>query len=213
MNIPQINNHVQQALQRLLQQYKGLPKFEGLLTALINQIQDLENGLYPIDQYRQLQFAYGQQLDKLGEIIGRPRNGLADNEYFIFLIGEIAKNNSDTTAPTLLYIVQTLFQSDEVYIFSPESNGGGDQGFEPPATVGFGVSDPGTDDSLDTVIEQIIVASLGAGIGLAFLSKFNTQHAFSMAGPQPWVAGFSDLNNPLPTDGQFADLIFNNSSQ
>lgn len=213
MNVPQINNHVQQGLDRLLQQYKGQPNIEGLLTALINQIQDLENALYPLDKYRQLAFAYGAQLDQLGKIIGRPRNGLPDNEYFIFLIGEIAKNNSDTTAPTLLYIVQTLFQSPKVYIFSPESNGGGDGGFEPPATVGFGVSDPGTEASLDTVIEQIIIASLGAGIGLAFLSKFNTEHAFAFAGPQPWVAGFSDLNNPLPTDGLFADLIFNNLSQ
>ena len=208
MIVNQITNHVQAALDRMIQQYKGRPLFEGLITAFVTQIQDLENAIYPIDQYRQLLFAYGQQLDNLGEIIGLKRNGLNDSEYLILLLGTIAENNSDTTAPVLLYIVKTVFQATNVFIKDPNSISNKNESF--PAQIAFGVGDPLTGPALYTVVEQIIQNSVAAGIAITYLSKFNATNAFAMAGPQPWVKGFSSLAAPT-VGGQFASLIYNNS--
>lgn len=215
MIVTQINDHVVQALNRLLQQYKGLPGIAGLLTALITQIQDLENAIYPIDQYRQLAFAYGTQLDNLGQVIGLPRNGLPDNEYFVLLLGTIAENNSDTTAATMLNIVQTVFQASNVFIKTPNSPGGGPliRHRIAPAQVSFGIGDPQSPASLDGVIEQIIQNSIAAGVSIVYLSSFANAGAFSTAGPQAWCRGCSDLNNPQPTDGVIGSLIYNNPVQ
>jgi|WetSurMetagenome_2_1015567.scaffolds.fasta_scaffold179602_2 hypothetical protein len=204
MIVNQITNHVQIALDRLIQQYKGRPNLEGLLTAFVTQIQDLENAIYPIDQYRQLMFAYGQQLDNLGEIIGLKRNGLADNEYLVLLLGTIAENNSDTTAPVLLYIVKTVFQATNVFIKDPNSITNKNESLS--AQVAFGVGSPQTGSSLYILAEQIIKNSVAAGVAITYLSKFNATNAFAMAGPQPWVQGFSSLAAPT-IGGQFASLI------
>jgi hypothetical protein len=208
----QINNHVQQALNRLLQQYQGLPNITGLLTALVTQIQDIENGLYPVDQYRQLAYAFGIQLDNLGTIIGIPRNGLPDSEYFVLLLGEIAQNNSDTTAPTMLNIVQTLFQASNVFIKQPQSSGSHPLDPVKPAWVAFGVGGATTPSTLYGVVEQIIENSIGAAISLVYIATYDANYGFAFAGDNGG-GGFSDLNNPLPTDGLWASLIFNNPVQ
>jgi hypothetical protein len=212
MIVTQITNHVQQALNRLLQQYQGRPNITGLLTALITQCQLLENAIYPIDQYRQLAYAYGEQLDNIGTVIGLERNGLPDNEYFVLLLGTIAENNSDTTAPTMLNIVQTIFQSSNVFIKTPNSGGSGPFGMTMNANVAFGVGSPVTPATLNVQLEQIVLASLAAGVALFYISRFNSAGAFSTAGPQSWCRGCSDLLNPQPTDGVIGSLIFSTTT-
>lgn len=209
MIVTQITDHVQAALDRFIQQYKGRPLLSGLMTAFVEQIQDLENAAYPLDQYRQLLSAYGQQLDNLGEIIGLKRNGLGDAEYLVLLLGTIAENNSDTTAPVLLYIVKTVFQAQNVFIKDPNSIPDKNESF--PAQIAFGVGDPATGSDLYNVVEQIIQNSVAAGVAITYLSKFSATKAFAMAGPQPWVAGFGDLNDPT-VGGGFATLVYNNSN-
>lgn len=214
MIVTKITTHVQDALNRLLQQYQGRPNITALLTALVTQIQDLENAMYPIDQYRQLYSAYGQQLDNLGEVIGLERNGLTDNEYFVLFLGTIAENNSDTTAPTMLNIIKTIFQSSDIFIKTPNSAGVGPFGLEPGATIAFGVGSQLTPASLNLQLEQIVLASIAAGVSLYYLTRFKsgTATAFSTAGPQPWCGGCSDLNNPQPTDAVIGSLIYSTTT-
>jgi hypothetical protein len=220
MIVTQITNHVQQGLNQLLEQYKYRPQYVSFLTAFLQHVQKLENALYPLDQYRQLLFAYGQQLDGLGEIIGQPRNGLPDNEYLVLLLGTIAENNSDTTAPAMLNVVQTLFQATNVFIKTPNSAGGG---AEKPLWESFGVGSPQFPTALYPLIEQLIQNAVGACISVAYISNYNASGAFAMAGPQawtkrfgppstptidnPWPFGFGDLNNPY-VGGGFASLVF-----
>lgn len=211
MIVDKITTHVQDALDQLLEQYKSRPLLAGLITAFVQQIQDLEDAIYPLDQYRQLLSSYGQQLDNLGQVIGLERNGLPDNEYLIFLIGTIAENNSDTTAPVLLYIIQTLFEATSVFKKDPNTPG------QPtaPAQISFSVGSPQIDPSLYPEIEQIIENSIAAGVAIAYLSSFNAGGAFAFAGPQAWVKGFGAYSYaPDPTvGGPFGKLIFNNKSQ
>lgn len=209
----QITTHVKDALNRLLQQYKGLTYFEGLISAVVTQIQNLEDGIFPIDSGRQLfngttYPAVGAQLDGIGELVGLKRNGLTDQEYLILILGTIAENNSDTTSDTILGIVQAIFQATNVFIETPNSPGQPGKS----ATISLGFGDPQLPSSLYTVVEQILANSLGAAINIVYLSKFSATKAFAMAGPQAWVAGFGDLNDPT-VGGAFGSLIYSNNSQ
>ena len=218
----QITTHVQDGLNRLLEQYKYKPQMVAFFTAFLQHVQKLENALYPLDQYRQLMFAYGAQLDNIGTIIGQSRNGLNDVEYLVLLLGTIAENNSDTTAPAMLNIVQTLFQAATVFIKTPNSC---PSGGEVPLWESFGVGSPQFPVSLYPLIEQLIENAVGACINVAYISSFQATGAFAMAGPQawtknygpmstptmdnPWPFGFGDLNNPY-VGGPFASLVFRN---
>jgi Protein of unknown function (DUF2612) len=224
MEVTKITNHVQQALDRLLQQYKDRPNITGLITAVVQHVQQLENAIFPLDQYRQLLYAYGQQLDNLGEIIGLKRNGLTDAEYLVLLIGTIAENNSDSTAPTLLNVVQLVFQSNQIFYKDPNSVPDRCR----PAFVCFGVGNPVYPSAVLGQVEQIIAAAVAGGVAIAYISSFNAAGCFAMSGLQawtrnvnppttptqqnPWPFGFGDLNNPY-VGGGFATLLFSNSKQ
>lgn len=214
MLVTEITTHVQDALGRLLQQYQGKPGIAALLSAIVEQIQQLENGMFPIDQGRQIfnGSAVGAQLDGLGQLIGLSRNGLTDAQYLVLLLGTIAEDNSDTTAETLLNIVQTVFEATNVFIKDSNSPGSYPLSLDSPATVAFGVGSPQIDPSLYPIVERIIQNSVGAGIAVYYLSSFDAANAFAMAGPQPWVKGFADLNVP-GSGGKFASLVFNNPTQ
>lgn len=217
MIVTQITTHLKDALARLLAQYQGKPLISGLITAMVQQVQDLENGIYPIDQGRQLAFAVGEQLDNIGTIIGLPRNGADDPTYLVLLLGTIAENNSDGTSAAMLNIVKTVFEASTVFIKTPNSAGLG-----APAQVAFGVGNPQISNKFYNLVQQIVVASVGAAIRVNYLSSFVATGAFAMAGPQAWTApgppgftpspsqpwpfGFADLNNPN-VGGAFATLI------
>ena len=221
MIVSQITTHIQDALNRQLEQYKYRPNIVSLITVFAQHIQKLEDAFYPLDQYRQLAYAYGQSLDNIGEIVGQKRNGLNDVEYLILLLGTIAGNNSDTTAAAMLTIVQILFESTNVFFKSPNSA----VGAEVPLWVSFGVGNPQFPTSLYPLIEQLITSALGACTKIAYLSSYNATGAFAMAGLQgwtnthaptftpdsghPWPFGFGDLNNPY-VGGPFASLVFKN---
>lgn len=192
----EITNHTQQALNRLMEQYRDLPRMTGVITALVDQIQDLEDAVFSLDQGRQLMFAVGQQLDNIGIIIGLQRNGLSDMEYLIFLLGTIAENYSDTTIETILGIVQSLFGSSTVTL---------QELF--PAAVGIGVGSPTVDPSLYPVIFNIVQNSLGAGIALGFVDIYDAGDQFCFEGGTG--KGFDDFNTP-GIGGKFASIVYNN---
>lgn len=207
MLAPQITDHVQAALNRLLQQYKGKPRMEGQLSAFVQQIQDLEDGLYPMGAGRELINSYGQQLDNIGEIIGLKRNGLAYDEYLVLLQGTIAENNSDTTITTLITIIALVFRPQTIFMKTPNSPGLA-RG-TPPPFVAFSVGGQITPVELDPIMEVILQASIAAGVPLSYLSSMPVPKAFAMEGPQPFVGGFGDLGDPS-VGGGYASLIFHN---
>lgn len=196
-----ITTHVTDSLNRLLEQYRGRVNITGLITAVSQHVQKIEDALYPVDQYRQLLSSYGQQLDNLGEIIGLKRNGLPDNQYLVLLLGTIAENNSDTTPTEMLNIVKTVFQATSVFIKDPNST----KGTSIPAQVAFAVGSPTFPASLYPVIEQIILLSVGAAISVSYLVTFNAQGCFAFSGNQSWTKpklttpGFTPSSgNPWP---------------
>lgn len=221
----EITDHVNQALNRLPEQYR-LTLVQGLIRAFVQQVQQLEDAIFSLNAGRQLfdGNAQGAQLDGIGELVDVKRNGLEDPEYLVVILGTIAENFSDTTASVMLNIVQTVFEATSVFIKDPNST----TGISKPAQVAFGVGDPQFPTSLYPIIEQIIQSSVGAGVRVSYLSSFRATGACATAGPQawtrqlppgftptamnPWPFGAGDLNNPY-VGGLPASLVFKDPRQ
>lgn len=192
----QITTHVQDALNRLLQQYKGQPQLADFITSLVTQIQNLEDAIFSLDAGRQVFNAIGEQLDNLGTLVDFPRNALPDDQYLLFILGKIGENFSDTTADKVSQVYAVLLNSGLVQ----------EQDLYPGA-AGFSAASTGVQSSLIPIIFQFIQGSLGAGIRLDFLSIFDPGNAFAFdGGPAQGAAGFGDLNDPT-IGGMFASLL------
>lgn len=90
-----VANHAAKALARLLSQYRGRPRFEGLVSAIGAEIQAIEDATGTMTNSL-LAFlnAEGAQLDRIGTIVAQPRNGLDDSAYRARIAVRIAVNFS-----------------------------------------------------------------------------------------------------------------------
>lgn len=209
MIVSLIDTHVEDALDRLLQQYRGKPRYTALLRSITQGLQNVENATFRIDADRRLSNATGVQLDALGEIIGLSRNGADDRTYFFRLLAQVAQNYSDGTGPALINIVTTLFQAQACFLKDPNSTG---QTLGPPhAAMAFGVGSGAIPSESWGSAVQALVSAVSAGIGVFYISSFSASGTFAMAGPQGWVRGFGDATNSQAGGGGFAALRYNNA--
>lgn len=74
-------SHTTQALALLVDQFKGRPVIEGILASWTNRVQALENALVAVATARLLAGAVDAQLDSLGDLVGEPRKGRANDIY------------------------------------------------------------------------------------------------------------------------------------
>jgi hypothetical protein len=227
MLIQQINNHVDQALARLMQQYLSVPTnystflqysdetlqlsgLQALIAVLVDQLQNLEDVVFDVNNLRQLWNgtsypATGAQLDGIGQIVGAKRNGLGDVEYLVIILGTIAQNFSDDTIPTLVNIANILFAASLILV-TPMF----------PAEVNFQVSsDLGLPAILYNTVANILQNSVGGGIGVGFITIFDTENGFTMGDDFGNVTvgtggGFGDDLDPS-VGGMFAYDVFTNS--
>lgn len=102
--IARITNHVTQAAGLLLQQLRGKPKIEAFLKAFVAQVQELETAFWSLLLDRTLAAAVGAQLDVLGRVVNREREGLGDDDYRAVLAAWIAANRAGGTADDVLRV-------------------------------------------------------------------------------------------------------------
>jgi hypothetical protein len=194
----------------------------ALITAIAQHVQKIENAFYPLDQYRQLAFSYGQQLDNIGQVIGQSRNGLTDAQYSVLLYGKIAENFSDSTSIAILNIIAKVFQASSVFLKTPDSL----TGIATQAQVAFGVGNPQLPDTLFNLAINIVQNSLGASINITYISEYDTDGCFACAGnqqwtqptgptftpsvSQPWPFGCGDINNPY-VGGPCPSLLYDDN--
>ncbi|NIQ92439.1 MAG: hypothetical protein GWN93_27040 [Deltaproteobacteria bacterium] len=108
MSVVKITDHEAQALGRLITQFKESTKLKGVISSFVSGQQDLEDVFCDVDVSRQLDVATGQQLDNIGEIVGRARGGLSDEKYRLQLYGQIGINVSKGTPEDLISIFNIL---------------------------------------------------------------------------------------------------------
>lgn len=101
-----ITDHVAQAKGRLTSMFKDRRLIVVLLSAIIKQLQELENVTWQVIESRQLANSpVGVQLDKLGKITGEPRKGRSDAAYLEAVKLRILINRSTGKVPDLLRIL------------------------------------------------------------------------------------------------------------
>lgn len=194
-NASQITNHVQQALGRLLQQYKNSENLKGLLTAFVQEIQNIENMNFDLLTNRTLDNATGTTLDNIGSIVGVARQvGESDANYRTRIREGIFKNRAQGTAEILIEVVQ-LFTEATVIVYS--------EGAE--ASFAFWINDQSmTQDEIDALYEGLR-ASKAAGVKIEGVTAFDGGDAFAMDGTA-LEKGFGSVTDPL-AGGKFATLL------
>lgn len=123
-----VTDHTEQALELLIEQYRGLPRLSGLIAAITNRIQELEDANWDVLNKRLLDYtdrngnpahAVAAQLDAVGRLVGQPRNGQDDATYLLYVRARIFLNKSRGRRGQIIQLIQliepALFTYDEFY--------------------------------------------------------------------------------------------------
>jgi hypothetical protein len=111
MSLTKKTNHVDEAIDNLISLFKTKPNFRALITALVNQIQDLENAGFELLLERGLETAIGTQLDGVGSILNVLREGRSDDIYRIAIKARILLNSNNGSPEEIidvLYLVSNI---------------------------------------------------------------------------------------------------------
>jgi hypothetical protein len=94
MTIAKINDHIEQAKERLITQYKQATNLKNILDCFNEQTQDLEDAIHELFEGRWVDVAQGQVLDDFGTIVGQDRLGFDDDFYRILIYVKMGQNIS-----------------------------------------------------------------------------------------------------------------------
>lgn len=101
-----IDNHVERALGLLVSQFFDSEKLKALVASVVQEIQDIDSVAWGMTFQRDLNTAFGLQLDGLGDIVGEPRNGRDDEDYREALRFRVFINGSFPTPPAIINAVR-----------------------------------------------------------------------------------------------------------
>jgi hypothetical protein len=110
--------HVDEAMALLIEQFKGATNLRTFITTFINRVQEAEAMLFDLWQSRWLDNATGEQLDGLGAIVVIELNNDSDDLYRVRIRARIYTNVSRGTADDIIRIAALLAGvdvSDVVY--------------------------------------------------------------------------------------------------
>lgn len=201
MDILPITTHLSDALGRLLQQYKEQPNIQAVITGLMTEMQPLEQVFNDLGNNRWLFTAQGNQLDRLGIILGVARLTLTDDQYRNLLQARVYQTIADGDAETMIQVFKlitngTLVAYQEYY----------------PAGVGL-ESDGAVETGQETAFYKFIQSVSPAGVRVEYLSLFDPTESFAFAGEagSPSVGALGFASDTTETDGgKFAKTLINN---
>lgn len=185
-----IDNHTQQARDRLLEQQKNLPGFQGILDGLVVEIQNIEDMFNAMPVSMAIDTAIGIQLDRIGTIVGVSRvPGQTDEEYRLDIKSKIIQNLNQGTSEEV--IAAARFFLGTTFIWYAEIF---------PAAVDIFTSIPLVPD-VALRIRAKLESFLPAGVSLDSFGFFDGDNAkrFNLS------PGFGDVYDPS-VGGLFADL-------
>lgn len=205
MAYTKLETHVQDALARLTSAFAQAPNARAIVTVFAQAAQDTEDAIWGVaqNQLRKGATLAGYALDVLGRVVGQTRGGLDDATYYALLLGQIGQNSSDATVAAVQAVAAQIFEASCVFLATP--NAPVDNPVHAPGAIQLGLGGAQAEPALYGRLLGILKATRGAGITLANVVVFDATAALAPDGPQPWVAGFSDLNGQ--GGGKLADLI------
>lgn len=184
MSLAPITTHVTDAIARLPQQYKGKAMLQGLLTALVTQVQLLDDQGINLATQRSVSTAVGTQLDKLGTIVGISRANLSDEAYRLRIQARILINISTGTPEGLIQVFKLLTLASNVVL---------NEQF--PADVAL-YTDGDIDPTQITFVQQSLELAAPAGVRVAFMGHFDPVLPFACDGTLVPEGGFGDATDP-----------------
>ena len=191
MTFDPINDHVDQALNRLLEQYKESGNLKSIITAFTEQYQDMEDAGDDMNRLQFLDDAVGIQLDLFGTIVVLKRQGFDDDDYRRLLRVKIGQNISKGRPEQIMNIALLLTEATEVH-YQNLTN----------AEISLSIN-----TEIDALLKEFILENLqkmpSGGVRINYLACYDPDEPFSFDGTGPFGAGFSSLAAPA-TGGQFA---------
>lgn len=119
-----VTDHTEQALALLIDAYKGLPRLSGLIASITNRLQEFEDINWDVLNKRLLDYtdrngnpahAVAAQLDTIGRIVGRSRNGQDDATYLIYIRAQIFLNKSKALRGDVIQLLQLVEAQEFTY--------------------------------------------------------------------------------------------------
>lgn len=184
MTTTPITTHVEDALARMLEQYKNAPRLKAMITKLGEEFQSIEDAFNSIGLARSIATAEGVHLDKLGYIVGavRPDN-VSDYVYRVIIYGRISANVSQGEPENVINTYKLLTQATNVRMEE-----------EFPAAVNL-FSDGALDGETLPYVEFYLKKSLPAGVKLVSFGLFSNTIGFGFI-ENADALGFGDLLDP-----------------
>lgn len=100
--------HVEEAISHLTEYFKHGPRNQALVTAINEQVQEMEDTLWAMSQAFLLDTAVGDQLDLLGSLVGEGRQDRTDAAYRAAIRVRILVNKSEGLPEQLLEILEGI---------------------------------------------------------------------------------------------------------
>lgn len=195
MSVTQINDHIVQALNRVLEQYKESPRLQFMLSTSVQQVQDLEDALIDLLDKTWINTAEGAQLDQLGLLLNVTRGGFSDAVYRTRLNAAIVRYTSSGRPEQVISAIRLLSQADQIILeelFPADIR----------VTAVGAVSPAGTLEELKAGIK----GSMAAGVSYSALVISSATPFVFDGDPYPGGQGFGDVNDPL-VGGNFAEIL------
>ena len=176
--ITKIENHVELALERRLEQYLDKPNIEALIEIHSEGYQELENVFEDLRTKRlNIADAEGYQLDQIGLIINQPRMNFDDVFYRILLFARIGINVSNGEPERIINTLKLLTRANFVHYMN---NGRaeievGSDGVINPLSVEFLISN----------LQKVVVG----GVRVNNLRIYSPTEAFALDGPNQKTIG------------------------
>lgn len=189
-----IDDMVAASKQLLMTMYQGRAGVEGLIAAFAAHNQRIEDSFFALLAGRLLVTANtgGQTLDSIGDLVGVGRNGLPDEDFRLLIKAKVSENHADGTLPTLLRVVQQLFQSSAVWAGTPVSV---TPSFVGGPFISLMIGSPAVPARLFSLATKLVRESRPGGINITTIGIFNAKQSFAFLGPQPWVGGWGSVND------------------
>ncbi len=113
--LEQVTDHEEQGYGLLLEQFSEKPRIAAKLASYTQEVQELEDAAWGVRIGRFLDNAEGAQLDVIGNLVGQPREGRADNVYKVLIAGKIRVNWSRGRANDIIAVVRLVQGSENTH--------------------------------------------------------------------------------------------------
>lgn len=193
----QITTHTEDALARLLQQYKGKERMAGLIEALFGrQTQEIEDAANQLYGRLDIDNCEGAQLDWIGSIVGQERSGYSDSVYKYLLKAKTGKNTSNGCIEDMIGVYKTLTRANRVQVLEVY-----------PCEMDL-YTDVPIDMEIATLVRHLMQGSAAGGVRVYVWSIiYSPTKAFGFDPDDSKITGFGDAND-LALGGELAYCQF-----